>query len=152
VTKAETAQFVSGTCGNCGGTTRGAYCPVCGQDTKVEPSIVAEYLHELLAHFIYLDGKVLRTFTTLLFLPGKLPQDYLANKRARYVQPVKLYLTAIAVAFAAVQFLGWDLGLKFGGPGFDLSFYLFQQIPPSTAVAPTRLSVDSVATRTVLFW
>ena len=80
----------------------------------------------------------------LFFRPGRLPQDYLANKRARYVKPLKLYLTAIALAFAAVEFLGWDLGLRFGGPGFDLSFYLMQQVPPRTAVAQGRLTADSV--------
>jgi hypothetical protein len=85
----------------------------------------------------------LRTFGTLLFLPGKLPHDYLANKRARYVKPLKLYLTAIAVAFAAAQFLGWDLGLKFAGPGLNLTFHLLQQVPPPTAVAQGRLSADS---------
>ena len=144
MTQAETAQPASATCGNCGATTGGAYCPVCGQDTKVEPPTVAEYLRELLEHFVHLDGKLCRTVGTLLFLPGKLPEDYLANKRARYVKPLKLYFSAIAVAFAAVQFLGWDLGLRFGGPHFDLSFYLFQQVPPPTAVAQGRLSADTI--------
>jgi len=86
----------------------------------------------------------LRTLGPLFFLPGKLPQDYLANKRARYVKPLRLYFTAIALAFAAAQFLGWDLGLRFGGPGFDLSFYLLQQVPPSTVVTQRRLIADSV--------
>jgi len=40
--------------------------------------------------------------------------------------------------------LGWDLELRFGGPGFDLSFYLLQQVPPRTAVAQDRLTADSV--------
>jgi len=144
LTQAETAQPASATCGNCGATTGGTYCSVCGQDTKLEPPTVTEYFHELLAHFVHLDGKLWRTLRPLFFRPGKLPQDYLANKRARYVKPLKQYLSAIAVAFAAVQFLGWDLGLKFGGPGFDLSFYLFQQVPPPTAVAQGRLSADTI--------
>ena len=145
MTQAETPQPAGVTCGNCGTTTgAGAYCPVCGQDTKLEPPTVAEYFHELLDHFVHLDGKLWLTLGTLFFRPGKLPQDYLANKRARYVKPLKLYLSAIAVAFAAFQFLGWDLGLRFGGPGFDLSFYLFQQVPPPTAVARGRLSANTI--------
>ena len=114
LTQTETTQPASATCANCGATTGGAYCPACGQDTKVEPPTVAEYLRELLEHFVHFDGKLCRTVGTLLFLPGKLPEDYLANKRARYVKPLKLYFSAIAVAFAAVQVLGWDLGLRFG--------------------------------------
>ena len=144
LTQAETVQPASATCGNCGATTGGAYCPVCGQDTKLEPPTVAEYLHELLGHFVHFEGRLWRTLGTLFFLPGKLPQDYLANKRARYVKPLKLYLAAIALAFAAAQFLGWDLGLKFGGPGFYLSFDLLRQVPAPTTVAQGQLTADSV--------
>ena len=79
------------------------------------------------------------------FQPGQLPYDYLANKRQRYLKPLKLYLAAIALAFATVQFLGWDLGLRFGGPaGFRLSLDLLRQVPPRTSVAQGRLSADSV--------
>jgi hypothetical protein len=83
------------------------------------PPTVAEYCHELIAHFIHLDGKILRTLGTLFFVPGKLPNDYLANKRARYVRPLKLYFAMIAIAFTVVEFLGWDLGLHFGGLRFN---------------------------------
>lgn len=79
----ETAQPAVAICGNCGSAAHGAYCPEYGQDTKPGPPTVAEYYRELIAHFIHLDGKVLRTLVTLLFLPGKLPRDYLANKRVR---------------------------------------------------------------------
>lgn len=144
MTQAETAVPTSATCGNCGARIGGAYCPVCGQDTKLEPPTVAEYFHELLEHFVQFDGKLWRTLWPLFFVPGKLPQDYLANKRARYVKPLKLYFVAIAFAFATFQLLGWDLGLRFGGPGFHLSFYLLQQVPPSTAVTRDRISADSV--------
>jgi len=142
LTKVETGQSISATCGNCGATTGGAYCPVCGQDTKLEPPTVAEYLRELLAHFVHLDAKFWRTLGTLFFLPGKLPNDYLANKRARYFKPLRLYLATIAIVFAAAQLLGWDLGLRFGGPGFSVSFYLLQQAAP-TAVQ-SQLSVDTI--------
>src|SRR5512145_217879 len=81
LTQAE--QPASATCGNCGATTGAAYCPVCGQDTKLEPPTVAEYLHEVLDQFVHLDGKLWRTLGPLFFLPGRLPEDYLANRRAR---------------------------------------------------------------------
>jgi hypothetical protein len=135
----------SATCGNCGAATSGPYCSGCGQDTRPEPPTVAEYFHELLDHFIHFDGKLWRTLVPLLFVPGKVPHDYLANKRERYVKPLKLYLAAIAFAFAAFQFLGWDLGLRFGGPaGFHLNFDLLPQAPAPTTVAKGRLTADSV--------
>lgn len=141
----ETPPTPRATCGNCGATIAGAYCAACGQDTRREPPAVSDYFHDLLDHFLSFDGKLWRTLVPLFFIPGKLPQDYLANKRACYVKPLKLYLIAIGLAFAAVEFLGWDLGLRFGGPGFDLSFYLMQQVPPSTTVAPGRLVADTVS-------
>lgn len=143
--RVETPQARSATCGNCGATTEGAYCAGCGQDTRLEPPTVVEYLHELIEHFSSFDGKLWRTLGPLFFVPGKLPQDYLSNKRACYVKPLKLYLAAIGLAVAAVEVLGWDLGLRFGGPGFDLSFYLMQQVPPSTTVARGRLIADTVS-------
>src|SRR5262245_59662230 len=143
--EAQAAQRVAATCGNCGATTGGAYCAVCGQDTKLEPPTVAEYFHELADHFVHLDGKLWRTIGPLFRSPGKLPQDYLANKRARYVKSLKLYLAAIALAFATAQFLGWDLGLRFGAFGIDLSFYLLQKEPSPTTVAGHRLTADTVS-------
>ena len=41
----------------------------------------------------------------LFFLPGRVPKDYLENKRGRYIKPLKLYLGSIALAFSAFQFL-----------------------------------------------
>ena len=144
MTQTEISPPESAICGNCGATTSGAYCSTCGQDTKIEPPTVAEYFHELLDHFVHLDGKLWRTLAALLFVPGKLPLDYLANKRARYVKPLKLYLSAIAIAFAAAQFLGWNLGLRFGGGGLDVSFYLLQQMPSPNTVGQHQLIADSI--------
>jgi len=109
LTQAEISPPRSATCDNCGATTGGAYCPVCGQDTKREPPTVGEFFH----------------------------------KRARYLKPLKLYFAAIVVAFAAAQFLGWNLGLRFGGFGVDVSFYLLQQVPPLNAIAQGRFVQDT---------
>ena len=110
-------------CANCGAITGSAFCPVCGQDTKSEVPTVGEFLHESLDHYGHLEGKLWRTLGMLFFLPGKLSQAYLANKRASYVKPIKLYLAASALAFAAVQFLHFDLGLRLPG---DNNLFLLQ--------------------------
>jgi len=59
----------------------------------------------VLDHFIHFDGKLFRTLMPLFFLPGRVPKDYLENKRGRYIKPLKLYLGSIALAFSAFQFL-----------------------------------------------
>ena len=144
LTRSETAPSISATCGNCGAATDGAYCPDCGQDTRGEPPTVREYIHELADHFIHFDGKLVHTLGPLFFLPGRLSRDYLANRRERYIKPLKLYLASIAIAFAAFQFLGWNVGLRFGAADFELGFYLLQPAPPRTVVAPERMTSDSV--------
>lgn len=144
MTRSETTPSVSATCGNCGAATNGAYCPDCGQDTRDEPPTVREYLHELAEHFIQFDGKLAHTLGPLFLLPGKLSRDYLANRRARYIKPLKLYLASIAIAFAAFQFLDWSVGLRFGAGDAKLDFYILQQAPARTVVAPTRMTGDSV--------
>lgn len=142
--QSETAHPASAICGNCGAATSGAYCSACGQQTKLEPPTVAEFFSELIDHFIHFDGKLWCTLVPLFLQPGKLPRDYVENRRACYVKPLKLYLAAIALAFAAVQFLGWDLSLRFGAGGAQLRFDMLQRAPPSTTITTSRLRVDSV--------
>lgn len=93
---------------------------------------------------MHFDGKLWCTLVPLFFQPGKLPRDYVENRRACYVKPLKLYLATIALAFAAVQFFGWDLSLRFGAGSAQLRFDMLQHAPPSTTVAASRLRVDSV--------
>jgi hypothetical protein len=130
-------------CGNCGAVVTGAYCAGCGQDTKVDPPTVAEYVHDLIDHSIHLDRKVWKTFWPLLLRPGKVADDYLANKRACYIKPLKLYLAVIAIAFAMVQFFGWDLGLRFGLTRPTVSLYLVQKSQPRTAVSSEQIRAES---------
>jgi hypothetical protein len=130
-------------CGNCGSAVTGAFCATCGQDTKVDPPTVAEYLHDLVDHSVHLDRKVWRTLWPLLLMPGKVAKDYLANRRACYIKPLKLYLAVIAIAFAMAQFFDWDLGLRLGLTGETVGLYLVQKSPPRTSVSSDRILADS---------
>ena len=51
----------------------------------------------------------------LLFAPGSLTLEYLAGRRARYLRPLQVYLTASVIVFAAVQLFGLGLSLRFVG-------------------------------------
>jgi len=86
-------------CLNCGVTLSGRYCHQCGQ----ENSVTQQSFWSLLKHFVYdifhFDGKFFDTLRYLLTRPGRVPKDYIAGKRMRYLDPIRMYLFSSAVFF-----------------------------------------------------
>jgi hypothetical protein len=93
-------------CRNCGAHAPLAYCPVCGQDTALHPPTLREFVHEFVGHYVALEGKLWRTLAKLLFIPGALTLDYLRGRKARYINPLRLYLTFSVLMFAAISLSG----------------------------------------------
>jgi hypothetical protein len=60
---------------------------------------VHDLLHELVAEHFGLDTKVARTVVTLVRRPGRLTQEFLAGRRARYLSPLRLYLSLSVLFF-----------------------------------------------------
>jgi hypothetical protein len=48
-----------------------------------------------------MESNALRTFTSLLFRPGRLTAEYVAGRRARYLGPIHVYLWCTAAFFLA---------------------------------------------------
>jgi hypothetical protein len=86
-------------CLNCGTIVNGRYCHVCGQENIV----TKQSFWGLALHFIYdvfhFDGKFFDTLRYLLFRPGKVPKEYVAGKRGKYLDPIRMYLFTSAVFF-----------------------------------------------------
>jgi hypothetical protein len=90
----------SGVCLNCGEALSGRYCPACGQ-AAIDPNpTLGEFVHEAAGEFLLWDGKLATTFRLLLTKPGALTREYLAGRRARYLSPLRLYLTCSVLFFA----------------------------------------------------
>jgi hypothetical protein len=90
----------SGNCLNCGEPLSQRYCPACGQ-AAIDPNpTLGEFVHEAAGEFLHWDGKLAATFRLLLTKPGELTREYLAGRRARYLSPLRLYLTCSVVFFA----------------------------------------------------
>lgn len=68
-----------------------------------------EFLHEFIAHYVALEGKLWRTLALLLFRPGALSKEYIAGRRVRYVEPLRIYLTFSILLFAILRFGSGDL-------------------------------------------
>lgn len=90
-------------CGNCLSAVTGLYCAHCGQKQKSAVRHVGQLAGEFCNDVLNLDAKLLRTLKLLLFKPGFLSLEYFAERRARYVSPLKLYFLLSLIAFFLIQ-------------------------------------------------
>src|SRR6266511_268329 len=91
-------------CENCGAELQGHWCAQCGQPAieyrRSFRYVVADLLHE----FLNWDSKFFTTIALLILKPWRLTNEFLAGKRVRYVNPLRLYLLASILFFFAVNF------------------------------------------------
>lgn len=93
------AQRKQNNCLNCGAVVYGRYCHMCGQE-NIEPK---ESFWHLVTHFVYdithFDGKFFSTVKYLLLKPGFLSGEYIAGRRTRYLNPIRMYVFVSAFFF-----------------------------------------------------
>jgi Protein of unknown function (DUF3667) len=94
----------SGHCHNCTAAVSGNFCAACGQETVLHVASAREFFHEFIGHYVALEGKLWKTLGLLLFRPGRLTAEYIAGRRARYVQPLRIYLTLSILFFALLKY------------------------------------------------
>ncbi|MBN9381280.1 MAG: DUF3667 domain-containing protein [Chitinophagaceae bacterium] len=86
-------------CLNCNADLYGRYCHVCGQE-NLEPK---ETVWHLIQHFFnditHFDGKFFATVRYLLRKPGFLSAEYMAGRRASYLNPIRMYVFTSAIFF-----------------------------------------------------
>lgn len=97
------------TCKNCGATTAGNFCHQCGQATHLHVPSAREFLHEFMAHYVAIEGKLWRSLKLLLFKPGLLSREYIEGRRVRYVEPLRLYLSFSIIFFAVMKLSGVEI-------------------------------------------
>ena len=103
-------------CLNCGARAPGHYCQDCGQHTRLHVPSATEFLHEFIGHYVALEGKLWGTVRRLLCHPGALTNDYIAGRRVRYVEPLRIYLTFSILFFALFKLPGHELVRSTGQP------------------------------------
>lgn len=96
-------------CRNCDAATSGNYCQQCGQATHLHVPSAREFLHEFIAHYVALEGKLWRSLKLLLFKPGFLSREYIEGRRVRYIEPLRLYLTFSIIFFALFKMGGGEI-------------------------------------------
>lgn len=96
------------TCLNCGATVQDRYCSHCGQENtepKEKTSHLVKHFFEDITHY---DSKFFITLKYLLFYPGLLTREYLAGKRSRFLNPVRMYIFISFVFFLVLFFKKTD--------------------------------------------
>ncbi len=85
-------------CLNCEAPLSGPFCAACGQRAVPPNPTVRELAGDAWTELTGHDGRIEETVRSLLH-PGRLTREFLEGHRARYVSPVRLYLTASLVYF-----------------------------------------------------
>src|SRR6266498_1017545 len=101
-------------CENCGAPLTGHYCAQCGQAAVDYRRSFRHVIADVLESFLNWDSKFFTTIALLILKPWRLTNEFLAGKRVRYVNPLRLYLLASILFFFAVNYGAKDLRLQPG--------------------------------------
>jgi hypothetical protein len=104
-------------CENCGTLLSGPYCSQCGQAAIDYRRSFGHVLVDVLNEFLNWDSKFFATIALLILKPWRLTNEFLAGKRVRYVNPLRLYLLASILFFFAVNYGARDLRFEPGKLG-----------------------------------
>jgi len=104
---------VADLCDNCGSPVEDAFCSQCGQPVASIDVPVKEFARDMASEALGLDSRVRRTVGPLLFEPGRVPAEYVAGHRARFVPPFRLYLMTSLLMFLVLSF--GELNVNGGG-------------------------------------
>jgi hypothetical protein len=104
-------------CENCGAPLTGHYCAQCGQAAIDYRRSFRHVIADVLDSFLNWDSKFFATIALLIFKPWRLTNEFLAGKRVRYVNPLRLYLLASILFFFAVNYGARDLRFEPGKLG-----------------------------------
>ena len=115
----------SPSCPNCDAPLLGQFCSSCGQVQKRYDRFFLTLVVEALEGVFEPNSKSWKTVIGLLFKPGYLSQEYLRGRRARYIQPIRLYFITSIMFFLTLTAMNF----------FSDSFVEVQQAGEITANA-----------------
>src|SRR5947209_14934582 len=98
-------------CETCGAELQCHWCAQCGQPAIDYRRSFRHVIAALLDEFLNWDSKFFATIALLIFKPWRLTNEFLAGKRVRYANPLRLYLLASILFFFAVNY--GTRGIKF---------------------------------------
>lgn len=86
-------------CLNCGFEVTDRFCPHCGQENIVPEESFGNLVNHFFSDITHYDSKFFVTIRDLILKPGFLTKEYVLGRRARYLNPVRLYVFISFVFF-----------------------------------------------------
>ncbi|MBK7114960.1 MAG: DUF3667 domain-containing protein [Proteobacteria bacterium] len=86
-------------CGNCAAPLTGPFCAQCGQSAHESARSMHALFHDGWHSLTHLDGRLWRTLGLLLWKPGEVSRQFIANRRASFLPPFRLYLVLSLLFF-----------------------------------------------------
>lgn len=86
-------------CGNCEAPLTGPYCAQCGQSAHESARSMHALFHDGWHSLTHLDGRLWRTLGLMLWKPGEVSRQFIANRRASFLPPFRLYLVLSLLFF-----------------------------------------------------
>jgi hypothetical protein len=80
----------------------GPYCARCGQSAHESARSMHALFHDGWHSLTHLDGRLGRTLWWLLIKPGEVSRQFVANRRASFLPPFRLYLVVSLLFFGMV--------------------------------------------------
>lgn len=97
-----------GACLNCGTKVHGNYCSNCGQKFQPTKLPLKQFLDDAIETLFTIDNRFFRTIKDLFLKPGKVTKEYIIGKRAKYLPPLRVYLSISVLYFLFAQFIESD--------------------------------------------
>ncbi len=103
-------------CLNCNTEVVGRFCHICGQENIEPRQSFWSLVHHFFADITHFDGKFFNTLGYLVRRPGVLSREYINGRRARYLNPIRMYVFTSAVFFiiffSFVTVDDWNLNIN----------------------------------------
>jgi hypothetical protein len=132
-------------CANCGAGLTGPFCAKCGQHVADFHRSIWRLAGELSDNLFCWDNKLLRTLGPLLTQPGLLTREFMAGRRMRYVQPLRLFLFVGAVCLSLLRMNHNWMQMHFDSPGKRHNTQAAALAKPDPAPAPPASATPGAA-------
>lgn len=87
-------------CPTCAQPCRSRYCPDCGERAPHAHDLtVAGFAEHAVEEFAHVDGRVFRTFRSLVRHPGELTESYVRGRRKPVLGPLQVFIIANLIFF-----------------------------------------------------
>lgn len=91
-------------CLSCDTEHSGNFCAHCGQDHKDMRRSIWVLLADIFGGVFSFESKMWRTWTNLVFKPGKVSRSYAFGARTKYSSPIRTYLVMSLIFFGFMSF------------------------------------------------